>query len=343
MNKTNKLTVWLTAAAAAMSFTAANAQETTLTISAWAPPTHGVNAKMFPDLIRRIEEATDGRVTAEMKFNLAPPPAQADIITDGIADIAWIVHNYSPGRFPSATIAELPGFGGSAEAYSVAYWRTFEKFFAQANEHRDLKVLALHSHGDGMLHSSTEIETLDQIAGMKLRIGGGVAGLVGEALEASAINVPAPRVYETLDSNAADGVLMPMEAKLGFRLTEVAEHSYQMPSGFYHTSSATVMNQDAFNALSKEDQAALDELFGEELSRITGAYWDEFDADGFAALEAAGDNTFRTASESDQAAWAVKSDAIVAEVLDSFPAKNIDAPAAYEFFKAEFSRLKDGG
>lgn len=342
MLKSFRTKVLMTAAAAALCVTAADAQETTLTISSWAPPTHGVNAKMWPDLISRIEAATDGRVTAEVKYNLAPPPAQADIISDGIADISWIVHNYTPGRFPSATMAELPGFGGDTEAYSVAYWRTYEKFFKQANEHRDLKVLALYSHGDGMLHSSTKVESLDQIAGMKLRIGGGVAGMVGEALGASAINVPAPRVYETLDSNAADGVLMPMESKLGFRLTEVAEHSFDMPSGFYRTSIATVMNQDKFDSLSPEDQAALDKLFGEELSRIAGVLWDEFDATALAALEEAG-NTLTMASEADQAAWEEKSAAITAKVIADIAEKGIDAEAAYAFFKAEFARLSNGG
>ncbi|MGB0853659.1 MAG: TRAP transporter substrate-binding protein DctP [Pikeienuella sp.] len=192
-----------------------------------------------------------------------------------------------------------------------------------------------------MLHSSTKVESLDQIAGMKLRIGGGVAGKVGDALGASAINVPAPRVYETLDSNAADGVLMPMESKLGFRLTEVAEHSFDMPSGFYRTSIATVMNQDKFDSLSAADQAALDKLFGEELSRIAGALWDEFDETALAALPAAG-NTLTMASEDDQAKWARKSEAIIAEVISDTAAKRIDAQAAYDFFKAELARLNDG-
>jgi len=341
VSKPMKMKALMAAASAVFCFTAANAQDTKLTISSWAPPTHGVNAKMWPDLIQRIEEATDGRVTAEVKYNLAPPPAQADIILDGVADIAWIVHNYTPGRFPTATMAELPGFGGNTEAYSVAYWRTYEKFFKDANEHRGLKVLALYSHGDGMLHSSTKVESLDQIAGMKLRIGGGVAGMVGDALGASAINVPAPRVYETLDSNAADGVLMPMESKLGFRLTEVAEHSFDMPSGFYRTSIATVMNQDKFDSLSDADRAALDALFGEELSRITGVFWDEFDATAEAALEGAG-NTLTMASEADQATWAEKSEAITAAVLADISEKGIDAAAAYDFFKAELARLNGG-
>jgi TRAP-type C4-dicarboxylate transport system substrate-binding protein len=320
----------------------AQAQDVTLTISTWAPPTHGVNSQMFPDLIRRIEEATDGRVTAEMKYNLAPPAAQADIVADGIADITWITHNYTPGRFPSASMAELPGFGGSSEAFAVAYWRTFEKFFRKANEHRGLKVLAVYAHGSGLLHSATKVERLEQIAGMKLRIGGGVAGMVGDALGASAINVPAPRVYETLASHAADGVMMPMESKRGFRLTEVAPHSFDMPSGFYRTSMATVMNQDSFDRLSQQDQAALDKLFGEELSRISGAFWDDFDAAGLAALNNAGDNTLIMASEADQAVWHKKAEKIINQVISDISDTGIDGRAAYDYFRGEFETLKAG-
>ena len=46
-----------------------------------------------------IEEATEGRVTAEVKYGLGSPPAQFDLILDGAADITWIFHGYSPGRF----------------------------------------------------------------------------------------------------------------------------------------------------------------------------------------------------------------------------------------------------
>jgi TRAP-type C4-dicarboxylate transport system substrate-binding protein len=43
----------------------AHAADHTLTISSWAPPTHGINAQMWPNLIKMMEEATDGAVTAE--------------------------------------------------------------------------------------------------------------------------------------------------------------------------------------------------------------------------------------------------------------------------------------
>ena len=51
-----------------------------LTISSWAPPGHGLNAQMWPNLIKMMEEATGGKVTAEVKYGLAHPPAQMDLV-----------------------------------------------------------------------------------------------------------------------------------------------------------------------------------------------------------------------------------------------------------------------
>jgi TRAP-type C4-dicarboxylate transport system substrate-binding protein len=136
--------------------------------------------------------------------------------------------------------------------------------------------------------------------------------------------------------------MMPMESKRGFRLTEVAPHSFDMPSGFYRTSMATVMNQDSFDRLSQQDQAALGKLFGEELSRISGAFWDDFDAAGLAALNNAGDNTLIMASEADQAVWHKKAEKIINQVISDISDTGIDGRAAYDYFRGEFETLKAG-
>ena len=205
---------------------------TTLTISSWAPPGHGMNALFWPALTAEIEKATNGRVTTEVKYGLGSPPAQYDLILDGAADLTWFFHGYKPGHFVATKLIELPGYEGSAEAASVAYWRAYEKFLADANEHKGVKLVALMTHGPGVLHSDTKVSSLADIKGMKLRIGGGVAGDVGAALGATGIRVPAPKVYETLASKAADGVMMPMESKAGFKLYEVAKHTYTVPGCF---------------------------------------------------------------------------------------------------------------
>ncbi|MGC9418664.1 MAG: hypothetical protein ACP5EN_06780 [Rhodovulum sp.] len=94
-----KLGALLAGAALVVAGTAGWAADHTLVISSWAPPTHSINAKMWPTFTRMVEEATGGRVTTDLKLGLAPPPAQMDLVMDGAADLSIIFHGYQPGRF----------------------------------------------------------------------------------------------------------------------------------------------------------------------------------------------------------------------------------------------------
>ena len=317
----------------------AMAADVTLIISSWAPPSHGMNATMFPKLIKMMEEATEGRVTAKIKYKLGSPPAQFDLIQDGVADITWIFHGYNPGRYVATKIIELPGYSGSAKAASIAYWKAQEKYFAAANEHKGVKLIGLMTHGPGQLHSARKVTRLDQINGMKLRLGGGVSGDVGDALGATGIRVPAPKVYETLASKAADGVMMPMEGKKSFKLTEVAQHTYIMPGGFYRGSFAVIMNQEKFDSLSAKDQKALNGVFGLPLSSMAGQVWDSIDGAGFSTTSSASDNSINQASSLDQAEFAKMSKKIVSKVLKEVSAKGVDGKAAQAFIAAEMAKL----
>lgn len=330
-----------TAAAALVSLGSAGlaqAADYTLTISSWAPPSHGINSIMWPKFIEMVEEATDGRVTAELKMGLAPPPAQMDLVLDGAADLGLIFHGYQSGRFAATKLIELPGYEGSAEQASVAYWRVHEAHLAKANEHRGVKLIALHTHGPAQMHSASKIESLADIEGMKVRIPGGVGGDVGAALGAVGIQVPAPKVYETLASKAADGVVMPFESRKGFKLTEVAQNVFEIPGGLYRGSFAYIMNEDAFADLPADLQDALQQnVFGEPLSRELGKVWDAIDEEGRSVTEAAGDNTITVASEDDMAAYQAIQEQVTASVLKEISDKGIDAQAAYDMVVQEMA------
>ncbi|MEL6235631.1 MAG: TRAP transporter substrate-binding protein [Pseudomonadota bacterium] len=325
-------------AALALVGVTAQAADYTLTISSWAPPTHGLNAKMWPKFVEMVEEATDGKVTAELKLGLAPPPAQMDMIMDGAADLSVIFHGYQPGRFVTTKLIELPGYQGTAEAASVAYWRVYDTHLKAADEHRGVKVIALFTHGPAQLHTASPIGGLDAVAGLKLRVPGGVGSDIGAALEATGIQVPAPKVYETLASNAADGVVMPFESRKGFKLTEVAQNVFVMPGGFYRGSFAFIMSEFAFDDLPDDLRLALEEkVFGEPLSREIGKIWDEIDAEGRAVTEATSDNAIMTASEADQAAFTGIAEAVIADVLTEVAETGVDAEAARAMIMSEMS------
>jgi TRAP-type C4-dicarboxylate transport system substrate-binding protein len=339
MRLTHKLTT-LTAgiAFAAMSSVAALAADVTITIASWAGPNHGINAMFWPQLTKAIEEATDGRVTAEVKYDLAPPPALMDVVADGAADMTWIFQGYTPGRFVSSKLIELPGYQGNAEAASVAFWRAQQKYFAGLDEYKGVKLVALMTHGPGVLHNSTPVSSLDQIANLKLRIGGGVAGDSGAALGASAINVPAPKVYETLSSKAADGVMMPMEGKASFKLFEVAQHTFTVPGGFYRGAFAVIMNEDKWAEISAADQAALEKVFGENASRMAGKVWDTIDAVGLQALKDHSDNTLTEASAEEVAKWNAMAGPIIAKIDAEVGAVGLNGPEIRAFIQDEMTK-----
>lgn len=325
----------LTAVSISLLAFAATAQDHTLTISSWAPPSHGFNALMWPRFVEMVEEATDGKVTAELKLGLAPPTAQMDLVQDGVADLSLIFHGYQPGRFVTTKLVELPGYEGSSEAAAVAYWEVYDKHLSKANEHRGVKVVGLFTHGPAQLHSSEPITSLDQMKGLKVRVPGGVGGDVASALGVTGIQVPAPKVYETLASKAADGVVMPYESRGGFKLTEVAQNVFDMPGGLYRGSFAFIMNEDAFADLPADLQAALNEkVFGAPLSRELGKIWDTIDEKGNALTKATQGNAINMASAADLESFQAIVKQVTSDVLAEVAETGIDADAAYQLVKS---------
>ncbi len=336
MNSIFKL-VGATAVSLCLSASALSA-ETVLKISSWLPPTHGINTEIFAGLIKDMEEATGGEVTGELVFGLAPPPAQMDLILDGAADIAIIFHGYQPGRFVATKLIELPGYEGNAEAASVAYWRVHEKYLAQLNEHRGVKVISLNTHGPGQIHSSKEVAGLADMKDLKTRIGGGVAGDVGASLGLIGINVPAPKVYETLESGAADAVAMNVGERVGFKLNEVAKYLYDMPGGLYRGSFAIIMSQEKFDSLPEDVQKALDgQVFGEPASRKAGAAWDKSDKIAYEATRNAEGTKITPASDADITAFKAIAKEVTDKVLAELQDAGVDAQAAYEMVKKEMA------
>ena len=338
MARHDKLTSLLAGAALALAGSAAAAADYTLTISSWAPPTHNINAKMWPKFTEMVEDATDGRVTTDLKLGLAPPPAQMDLIQDGAADMSILFHGYQAGRFVTTKLIELPGYTGNAEEASVAYWRVYDKYLSEADEHRGVKVVAMHTHGPAQLHTADRIENLEDIAGLKLRVPGGVGGDVGEALGATGIKVPAPKVYETLASGAADGVVMPVDSRQGFKLTEVAPHLYEMPGGFYRGSFAFVINKGSFERQPDDIKATLEqEVFGEPLSREIGKIWDAGDRHSMELTKETEGNTITVASQADQAKFEEISASIIDSVIAEVGETGVDAQAAYDMLSRELA------
>ena len=118
-NKT--LAMGVGAVAMSMAATASTASaDTVLTVASWAGPKHAMNYNVFPWMDEQMKACSGGSLSMKVEFGLAPPPAMYDTVRDGVADVTWIVHGYTPGKFATTKIAELPGLAGTAAGVSAA-------------------------------------------------------------------------------------------------------------------------------------------------------------------------------------------------------------------------------
>ena len=189
---------------------AASAQ-VTLNVNTWVPPRHLLVADVVMPFCKDVKAATQGRVKCNLLTKaVVAAPQTFDAVEDGLADISFIVHGYTPGRFTLTDCAELPFMGDTSEALSVAYQRVYDKMLAKHDEHKGVHVLAVFTHGPGQIYNTKRaITSLKDLDGLKIRVGGGIVNEVAKVLGTVPMLKPAPESYELLSQGVADGVFFP--------------------------------------------------------------------------------------------------------------------------------------
>jgi TRAP-type transport system periplasmic protein len=252
--------------------------QTVFTVSSWLPPSHTLSTsqKTWCDM---LEKESTGR----MKCNILPKgvvaaPGTFDAVRDGLADISYTVDGYTPGRFINTQVAEFPFLGNNAVATSVAYQRIYSKHFAPLGEHRGVKVLAVFTHGPGVIFNSKKpVTSAAEAASLKFRIGGGNINELSKAMGWNTTLKAAPESFELLSTGVMDGTFFPDESIASFKLSMI-KHATDFPGGLYNTSFVFMMNPAKYNALSAQDKAVVDKLSGEPAARLFGEGWDKVDA-----------------------------------------------------------------
>ena len=254
-----------------------HAQDVVLRYSEWIPPTHTQNARVIRPYLEEISEVTEGRVVVEISSApLGPPPRNYQLVADGIADMAWGVHGFTPGVFPASELVELPFHSTNSVANSVAYWKVFKEYLEPAGMHSGVHTLAMHTQVPGQIFNSVRaIEGPDDLTGLKIRATNNAVGAALNKLGATPVGMPVTEMRDALEKGIVDGVSLSNEGLYNFGIEEFVDYEMRVPGGLYNVSMFLVVNQAKWDQISPEDQAAIMEISGEAFSRRIGEVWQE--------------------------------------------------------------------
>ncbi len=275
--------------ASTLALTSQVSAQTVLTVSSWLPPTHALSMAQ-KDWCDLLEKNTTGKV----KCNILPrgvtaAPGTYDAVKNGLADLSYTVHGYTPGRFLYTQMAEFPFLGDTSEPISVAFNRVAMKNPQFQAEHQGVKVISFFTHGPGIVFNTKKpITKVDDLAGLKFRVGGGMVNETSKSLGMNVTLKPAPDSYELLSGGVMDGTLFPAESTESFKIDKIIKYATTFPGGLYNTSFVFMMNPAKYDKLAADEKKAVDAISGEVAARMFGRGWDKVDLRALALMQANG-------------------------------------------------------
>jgi TRAP-type transport system periplasmic protein len=286
-----------------------------LTYSIFFPPSHG-QTKAAEAWAKEIEKRTDNKVQISIFAGgtLTKAPQCYSGTVKGISDLGFSLFAYTRGRFPVMAAVDLPmGYPNGEVASKVA--EEFAKTF-NPKELSDVKVLYLHAHGPGLLHTKKPVRKLEDIKGMKIRATGLSAKIV-TALGGVPVAMPQGGTYDALKKGTVEGTFGPMEVLKGWKQAEVIKYTTECYSVGYTTTFFVVMNLDKWKALPPDIKKIFNEV-SDEYTEVHGKVWDSTDQEGRKYTLSLG-NKIISLSDEESARWRKAVEPVISDYIANTP------------------------
>ena len=304
----------------------AQAQTVTLRLHQFLPQQATIPAKALIPWAQKVEAESGGKIKVQLFHAMqlgGAPPQLFDQARDGVVDLSWTVLGYTPGRFNKTEVFELPFMSGSAEQSSRALQEYVEKF--AADEFKDVKLIAVHTHGPGLFHTKTPVTGLESLRGMKVRGGSRVISNMLTKLGATPVGMPVPAVTDALSKGTIDGTTIPWEVTPALKVSELVKNhtTFAGKEGLYTQTFAFSMNKASYDKLPPDLKAVIDKNSGIETAAMFGRAMDDGDKAGRAIAEKAGNNIVALDVAETQR-WRRTAATVETDWINEMKGKNID-------------------
>jgi TRAP-type C4-dicarboxylate transport system substrate-binding protein len=187
---------------------------------------------------------------------------QAQLVLDGVADIALVNPALTPEQFPDDGVIELPGLFQDVGEASLVYTRILAS--GALRGYQDFFVAGALAGGPQSIHLRPPISSLKDLQGKKIRASNRTEGAVLKALGMSAEVIPINQVAEAISRGTVDGATSPAVILVEFGIARVTSYHYFIRLGFAPL--MILMNRKKFDSLPKAGQDIIRKFSGEWLA-----------------------------------------------------------------------------
>ena len=292
--------------------------------------------KAYQPWIERMNTASAGTLDIEVYPGGSlgrDPRLQLKLVIDGVADMAFIVPVYTPGRFADDEVFNLPFTATNGMEAAKASNRMLKKGLLSGYE--DVHVIAHYASEIYYLHSTYPILNPQDLKGHKLRALNKYQSDLFKNVGAIGISMPGPQIAENLSRGVIDGVICDNSAMFTFRIADVARNHLLVPFGV--TSLAVVMNKQKYENLPPQAKAAIDEhgediveLFTKAIQEDIRRGMDKLEADPKSQITQPNDDTLKLWKETIQ------------PVTDQWVAENPRRESLLKAYLEELEQIRSG-
>ncbi len=306
--------------------------QVTLRLAHFWPSPAKQHTEIFTAWAESVEQASNGRIDVQVfpSGTLSEADHSYQDTVYGVADISATAQAYTAGRFPLSQIVELPEFGDSAVQGSCVLQKLYANNDRVAAEYDNTHVLFLFTHGPGYLHLVGEsVRDPANLAGLRIRRPTAVVADMLESLGANPVGMPAPEVYQSLQRRIVNGLTMPWEGMLVFRLIGLTHHHLEIP--LYRLAFVMTMNKDSYERLPPDLKRVIDDHSGMEWSLKAGRVFDRVDKAGRKKAAETGAHEIVDPAQAPKAkaAWQPVLENVTRNYLDRLRARGLPADKVY--------------
>ena len=332
--KTRKLTGLIAAAALAAAAGTALAQEVTLKVHHFLPPSGNAHANLIVPWCDKIAKESANRLKCQIYPAMqlgGTPPQLFDQAKDGVADIVWTLPTYQAGRFTKAEVFELPFLTKNATTASPALWDYVQK--NALDEFKGTKIIFMHMHDGAVFHfGKLGPKTLEELKGLKVRAPSRLGSKMIEALGMIPVQMPAPQVSEAISKGVVDGANIPWEVVTPFKLQEITKFHVEVPANTPKPGNSIfifAMNQAKYDSLPADLKKVIDANSGLETSKWAGKVFDQPEVEA-RKISQQRNNTFITITPAEYARWKKAADLVDDAWMKEAAAKGANGKALYD-------------